>query len=555
MGFDCTFHLIDEQAIREEFVPRLLGHSLEKTALDRVREDADELWNTVRESLVGDDPESAASLVCQLAVMFSACSLPHQYERGFALCLWEGQEQDIAVEYPVKFSFSPEPLFDEVVKAHPSLRGHFPTWFNGNYSTGVFIPSRHVPEALAWVEDRVATFAEGHRRRFKGLIRILRAAAGKDLAYWEATDLAVPMADQFPGAPDLMIADFLGNEPGTPNPQVKEAPITGHISQSHCDLHDRWLISSDSDPFETGFWDMSVWPPRLEYSLPEFAVGAARSRDGRWLLFSETDSKAKPRTFRPRLFSDLSQKPDGVFPALIDGNEISVRLGGFFGDRPLVFIDPPSIFKPGDLLPPPLWLDGNEWKPVPDLPAAEIRPSAIKGWVENPVVGVVHLADGCDALLWDGAGYEQKGARFEMTFSMGARASSVAWSTVPAGADGFFYLSNRCLFEIHRHSQPKAHGEEWTNIMFIRPGPAGGILLQEGDNPDGDVAKLYFPGDGEFIHLKPELFDDSDYPLICWSAPLDCFVALRKHKVLAIPTSAALSLPRHPLLKNFLTLS
>src|SRR5262245_9965702 len=125
MGYDCTFHLVDEQAIREEFVPRLLGHSREKTALDRVREDADELWNTVREALDGDDPESAASLVCQLAVMFSACSLPHQYERGFALCLWEDQEEDIAAEYPVKFSFSPESLFEEVAQAHPSLRGNF----------------------------------------------------------------------------------------------------------------------------------------------------------------------------------------------------------------------------------------------------------------------------------------------------------------------------------------------------------------------------------------------------------------------------------------------
>jgi hypothetical protein len=122
MGYDCTLHLVDEQAIREEFVPRLLGHSREKTALDRVLANAVELWNTVRESLDSDDPESAAALVCQLAIMFSACSLPHQYERGFALCLWQDQEKDIAVEYPVKFSFSPEPLFEEVAKIHPSLR-------------------------------------------------------------------------------------------------------------------------------------------------------------------------------------------------------------------------------------------------------------------------------------------------------------------------------------------------------------------------------------------------------------------------------------------------
>src|SRR5262245_18209052 len=96
MGYDCTFHLMDERAMREEFVPRLLGRSQAETALDRVREDATELWELGRLALEGGvnkegeqlDDESVASLVCQLALVFSACSLPHHYERGWAFSLW-----------------------------------------------------------------------------------------------------------------------------------------------------------------------------------------------------------------------------------------------------------------------------------------------------------------------------------------------------------------------------------------------------------------------------------------------------------------------------------
>jgi hypothetical protein len=149
MGYDCTLHLIDEKAIREEFVPRLLGKSRKKTALDRVVDNADELWSSVRTALDGNDADEAASLICQLAIKFSACSLPHQFERGFALSLWEGLDDETAVKYPHKFAFSPEPLFADVVKEYPKLHGHFPTWFTSNYSTGVFIPSKEVSAVLA----------------------------------------------------------------------------------------------------------------------------------------------------------------------------------------------------------------------------------------------------------------------------------------------------------------------------------------------------------------------------------------------------------------------
>lgn len=543
MGYDCTLHLIDETAIRDQFVPRLLKRSRTPTPLDRVMANAGRLWTDVRRALAGDDPD-AASLVCQLAVSFSACSLPHQYERGFALSLWGEQGERVAVDFPADLAFSPEPLFADVVAAYPRLSGRFPTRFTGNFSTGVYIPAGRVPDVLPWVEGRVANFAKGDRRRFKGLLGILRAAADRGLAYWEATDLAVPMANEFPGDPRLMLARYLGNEPATPGRTVERAPAAGHFNRYDCRVHGHWLVSADFGAhFETSFWDLSVWPPRLTHTLPEFAPYQCRSRAGRWLLFSETDRDASPRTFRPRSLPDPGAEPDGTVPVVIGGREMTIRHGGFVGDRPLVFRETSHTAKVDDPLPPPLWLAGQTWRPVPGVPAGVARRSAHPQLLAHPLAAVVHLADGGDVVVWDGDGYERRGRRFERTFALGP-ADGYEWTAVPAGPDGFFYLSDGRLFEARRGKEPVPHARRVVNVRSVRPGPAGGLVLQQGDNPDGDVAKLYFPADGTFSHIEPELFDDGDYPFVHWSPTTDRLI-VKAGPFLAVSTADVLALPRY----------
>src|SRR5262249_61217306 len=84
MGFDCTFHVVDEQAIREEFVPKLLGRSRKKTPLDRVMDNAADLWAQVRRALaegVGEGGENLGGYdVAALGVLLPggehACSSP-----------------------------------------------------------------------------------------------------------------------------------------------------------------------------------------------------------------------------------------------------------------------------------------------------------------------------------------------------------------------------------------------------------------------------------------------------------------------------------------------
>lgn len=131
------------------------------------------------------------------------------------------------------------------------------------------------------------------------------------------------MANEFPGDPKLMMARYPGNEPTTPSPKVEEAPLTAHFRALGCGVLDGWLVSGDFGPFQTSFWDLSRWPPPLVHTLPEFATRVVHSREGHWLLFSETNPEAKPRSFRPRLFTKLGKPCAGAFPVVVDGGELT----------------------------------------------------------------------------------------------------------------------------------------------------------------------------------------------------------------------------------------
>lgn len=555
MGYDCTFHVIDEEAIRNRFVPKLLEHTDEETELDQVMEEADSLWEQVRGALEGRDteepdeevgPEQAASLLCQLAVIFSACSLPYHYERGLAFSLWDRLDFDGAGEFPEAFAFDPEPLFGEVLEEYPAVRGQFNRWFTGNYSTGVYVPATHVPEVLDWLETKVQSFAKGDRRQFKGLRAILRTAAARKLGFWEATDLAVPMMGTAPGDPSLMTADYLHNLKGEPSQQVERTAADGEVSAYDWSIAGGSLVTASQETWRTSCWDLATWPPRAVHVLPEFAPYRRRLRDGRWLFFSSANAKEKPRVFRPRLVgTDGSWQ--AVPPVVIDGEERSVTVGGVVGEKLIVFqpFDSYVGTSQPNLLAPPLMLDKGNWVICPGLSPVEGRPSALAEYIEGPVCAIVNLADGADLLLWDGDGYEWRSGRFELTFPLGARRAERDWTSLPSGQDGLYYLAGRHLFEAHRGQPPVAHCPAWTNIMYLFPGPQGSILVREGDNKDGDAAKLYFPQDGTFLHIEPELFDDNEYSFVYWSQLSDRFLVQYGQEWLSVPTALVLEQTRY----------
>src|SRR5262245_5015851 len=99
MGYDCTLHVVDEGMIRERFVPRLLGHSSDRSPFDE-DPDAAELWTKVRDALTrlqrgAESPAVVARFICQLAIAYCAAELPYHHERGFCLSLWPDQSEEV----------------------------------------------------------------------------------------------------------------------------------------------------------------------------------------------------------------------------------------------------------------------------------------------------------------------------------------------------------------------------------------------------------------------------------------------------------------------------
>ncbi|WP_280455313.1 hypothetical protein [Nocardia brasiliensis] len=555
MGYDCTLHLVDEDAIREQFVPRLLGSATGPTALDRVHPDAEDLWRQVRELLHGTDGRAAAAAVSVAAVMFSASMLPYRYERGLALSLAfeTGRVFPDSVFAP-KEAYAPDALFAEVVAAHPHLSGQFSSgWFGGNYTTGLYVPAEHVAEVLEWVEEQLVPLPKGEQRKYRGIVATLRAAVDRKLGYWEATDLAVPAAGEFPGDPELMWAQYLGND-GTPAAAVQTAPASP-IASVLDDIVDGFLLShSDGRTPRVELWYLGAWPPRSALQRNEFWVAAARSPGGGWLAQSTVDTKARPRAFGPILVDGSDDAPR-VLPAKGPGGaDLYAHECYFLGARPVVLHEVKTHLlrfggmNVGDPLPGPLWLaESGVWERIPGIRDAAVVKSVL-GDAARPMTGAARLADGSTVLIWDGSGYElnQAGTGCVRAFDMAAQRSFVEFTSVPAGDDGFFYLSDRRLHEIHRGGTPVRHVEAWTNVMAVRPGPDGGLLLKFGGNDEGDVGVLYFPDDRTYIPLPPEMFDDkSSYSHLYWSPESDHvvvvgggYVAVRSEAVLARPRSA-----------------
>lgn len=519
MGYDCTFHLIDEKLIREELVPALLGRRDRPKDLDEHYDDADGIWAKVTASLQ-DGAHDAADMVCQLAVMLASCRYPHTAQRGLAFSLWYHQER-ISEDPPYG---SPEPLFAALVEARPLLKHRFPTAFVSNYTTGIYYAPDRVPEVLEWLQKHLAKLDKGDREDYLPMVRALRTAARLGLGVWEATDLSVVQTH----------AELLEED----DPRPKGLSVHGLPSYMFPSIPwrgcDAMVLSFD---FETQLVDLSSFPPKLERRTEERAIAVARSAAGRWAFLSTP--AVKDRKFDLRL-ADSFTGPD----VTVSVSHLSLdHEAAFVGDRAILF--PSRVSVTNELLAHPISTDGAELRVEKDLPPAV-------GFGEGPlgpsfVFGSVRLGDGADVLIWDGNGWEREGNGWVKTFSLNAMPSHVEWTCVPVGDEGFYYLSDRMLFEVHRGKEPVRHLPTITNIMQIEAGPGGGLLLNQGQNKHGDVAKLYFPWEGRYAGLDAAAFGQaglSGFHAVTWSRGAGLVIALHYTNLCALAEDDVLSRKR-----------
>ncbi len=479
MGHDCSFHLVDERQITDDLVPALLAGGAPPAELRARYEDAAEIWAQVQSSLRDDPPELTAHKICQLAVMLASCRSPHGTARGVALSLWHGPL--------VPPRGSPEPLFTALIAAHPRLAGHFPVTFGSQFATGVYYAPAHVPGALRWIQGRLAALPAGEREPYAPILRALRAAARSGHGYWEATDLRVVMT-----RPELLTA-------GDPRPAglvVHPEPV--FVLPGCVWIFDDAIVVPDQDNQRALHLDLSVFPPRTRPRAGVVPLGVARSRRGRWAIlgFDPTSDLRQRGLWLADEFGGPARQID------CDGRRLADDVV-FIGERAVLFPDRHAVLADAEA-PYPSSTDGGPPRLEDELPAAlRTRLGGAPGFVH----GSVQLGDGEDVLIWDGHGYERRGSGWERTFAIDLRAvSGVSWTWAPAGDDGFYYLSDRQLFEVHRGSPPVRVLPTVDNIMDVRPGPEGSLILRQGQNKQGHVAKLYFPAELRHAAIAPKDF-------------------------------------------------
>ncbi len=509
MGFDCTLHLIDEQAIATELVPRLLGKTKKKLAAFEKSKRAAELLDGAREALRTASPDDAARALTELAIQFSAASLPHLAVRGMALSLWQHAPKKVRSRSPLGLGESPEPLFRDVVARRKELRGRFPTCFEENWMTGVFIPAKRIAAARAWMEQNLASLTPGERLVIEPIERALAAAQKYGLAYWEATDLEVRQARAellAEAPPDVAGRWRIAGGPRDLVARVDEVVLARGGARA--------LVAID----------LARIPPKATRHAVDYLTFAAK-RGNDWLL---VECRQDQRSFRFRLFvrsKSLDAKPVDAAPdlAIRAISDVALVGGTLFGHDDDA--DPPRLLRH----------ERKTFVPVAGVPPARGVPNKTFG--PQRTFGIAKTTDGSEVLIWDGDGWELTSGKWKKTFALGARATN-EWSSVPAGPTSFHYLSNRQIFLAERGKKPKRVASKLTNVMRISAGPDGSLLLRMGDNKRA-WAVAAWRSDGAIAGLaeKDVLGRDASVLAIEWSESAGAIFAIGERAVVALARS------------------
>jgi hypothetical protein len=550
MGYDCTLHLVDEEAIRSDFIPRLLGTAERaapaapswwqrlggvrdepppESAFDRLLPDADRRFHRARLSLTKRDPEQAARYVSELAILYASAEMPFGISRNVALSLWHWCQPPGAPDLPHDLTSSPELLFADLVAVHPGLAGRFPRGFDGNGSPGEFVAAARVPMVLAWLQDVLAQIDPGERRAYAEMVRTLEVARDRGCAYWEATELEVartpePLPARPMAARAVGVRKHMLKAPGAPH---YFGPVGGH------------LVLSDLTLRHTVCYDANHWPPREIGSVAGYCPDPALSPAGDWLVAKHLpDTKHLAIGLMRGRFDDRAWQP-----LAIEGAPVTwTPRVGFLGGRAAVI-----CYIPHD---PPLRLlveEGDRLVPGPALPSpgpcGRPRPGT-----HHPRAGFAVLASGEPLIMWDGDFYRVDEHALTKRFAPAAPFPSDNPDTVATPEGGLFFLSFCRLFEVRPDGTTVAHARDLDSIMQIAPGPEGTLLLREGNNPEDDIGKIYYPANGTWASLTREVFafrDDVEYfTSVFWSRRADLVVVQSKVFCHAVPARAVLDLER-----------
>ncbi len=297
--------------------------------------------------------------------------------------------------------------------------------------------------------------------------------------------------------------------------------------------------------------DLAQWPPNVTVFEGEYILDAARESSHVWLC--QTDNTgAMPRKWRlayalPNASALTNDEPvpfalPDLEPVLAHMEEVNRRIESAhthaveeivaFEDG---FVLVPRYAGVGDRKWPYVYVNGS-WKEERKLPPFETSLEK----PERPMVKSVRLGDGAEVLLWGGAAFERSGGTLARTFEQRIEGPSYyEWDLVPAGRDGFFYLSSEGIREVHRGSAESTAHLAALSVDRLARGPNGMLLVGT-----YEALFLYDPQKKTIAKLPDEL--DASNAAYVGFAPPGLVIVPRKGKMQLLKLDDVLALPQLP---------
>jgi hypothetical protein len=473
MGWDCTLHVVDSASLAR-FAARFLRGMYRDAAFDRIY-DGDALIENVKQ-LIATDLEVGARALGELALLYVATETPHAYCRGFALSLWDDAAMNARL--PARWLGTVETYIADIVAAYPKIAGRVPRAFDQSCCVGPVVSSRDVPALLAHVEKVIEALAPDDRVRYRPLSEVLRAAAARGLGYWEGTDIDVVQAHE-------------GWLTAVRRSRVvtADSPLTTAHARPLAISGTRMLVG---EHFVLHELDTAVFPPTA-ISHPDTQVTAAAFTPwGTELVRMVTDREARP--FKFGYFEFPGPSPLAIEP------EFAVGLARATRDGVLLFPQPSTQPRPGV-------------RPLVLRPPATLEPVSVPEPASSERVDcdAVAFGDGSLLVIWDGVPYRWDGAAPPVSLGGVLEAPEEVCATVVLADGSIVGGFGRKLVRIDRDGA-RTVVLPLDNVMAVARGPDDTLIISEGDNPEGDVLKLWWPATREVTHVAAEVLELEDRP-------------------------------------------
>lgn len=542
MGYDCTLHVIDPASVAR-FVELLLDpKSKAKAPAFFKAYDAPALFDEVRRR-IAEEPRAGGRALLVALLQFCATETPHVPSRGFCVGLWDRLELGMGDDVPAETvdSCAVEALLAPVVAKYPALKGMLYTGIEGNYCVGHYVAPERVGSLRAHVEGVLDGLPDSMQRGPEALLRVLRVAEERGLAYWEATDIAVVSSQ----------AAWL-----KPKRVAKPKPPEGVkvVAIPKGDLHrlvyeaDGVGVLSSIGARETVVLDARGDEPKLTRIAGVSLDSVARTSEGRLL---GTGMRLGPSGGKHEFFEiDLAAGTIRTIanPPGWDGAPSLVRR---LGERVL------AVARGSKAT--PLWLDTMESVAIPEGPY-----NGSWGHCDAFLLG-----EGTVLYVAGNTPFFVRGGEVTPAASLGT-VVTYALGDVPQGVitdeGALLFAAGEDRTRIENGMRVKYSGEESATLQLCtvdtkgvrtkvfpaleraypaRPAPGGAVVVMQSDSPEKDLAKVYWHRAREVASIPRTWAGEKGHCFeAVYSAALDELWVTYGHSVVRIPWRDVEKLPR-----------